>query len=528
MKRVRDLADLLDVSEKTLRYFLYKNQHQNYKTFSLSKRSGGQRQIHAPKTGLKILQRKLNQVLLAVYRRRSPVHGFVRSRSVRSNAERHIGAQWLINVDLKDFFSSINFGRVQGMFAKKPYNLPLDVASALAQLCCFDKTLPAGAPSSPTVANMVCAQLDSQLKLLARKNGCVYTRYADDITFSTRGRRFSPEIAVNGASKGKWGLGAEVLDVFTQNGFSLNHAKTRIRSKDTTLEVTGVRINAGLNVKKRFYKEIRAMLHAWEVYGELDAQSRFWEIHDRKQRVVELPAFRAVLRGKIEYFGFIRGRDNPLYLKLLSRLFALQQGLHAKPIWVQPDSGSAVRSKAVWLLRNHDESSQGTAFAVSQHHLVTAFHCVQELMFASHPDTPDAKFLSTVIWHDADKDIAILTIEPRLHVTLKVAQSNQLEILDPVVLLGFPNHHLGDGVAVRRGQITQERAYFGIPHYVIDADIVKGNSGGPVLNSKNEVVGVAVKGIDTPGAFGDNDQLSSFLPITSSLVADALTHATAT
>jgi RNA-directed DNA polymerase len=186
LKEPRDIAALLDVTYDRLIYHIYGvPDSKKYLEFKVPKKSGQMRKISAPSTALKIIQRKLSQVLYSVYDPKASVHGFIPSRSILTNAKPHLRKRFVLNIDLKDFFDSIHFGRVRGVFMAPPYNLPQDVSRVLAQICCFSRKLPQGAPTSPVVSNMICARLDSQLRLLAKEHHCTFTRYADDITFST-------------------------------------------------------------------------------------------------------------------------------------------------------------------------------------------------------------------------------------------------------------------------------------------------------------------------------------------------------
>jgi RNA-directed DNA polymerase len=190
----QDVAALLAVTDRELIYVLYRG-GSCYHVFDIPKRSGGTRKICAPAGSIKIIQKRLNQVLQAIYKPKAPVHGFARDRSIVTNADAHIRKRVVLNIDLADFFPTIHFGRVRGVFAKPPYGLPIDVAQVLAQICTYDRALPQGAPTSPIVSNMVCVSLDSGLRTLAQTHGCTYTRYADDITFSTTRRHLAPEVA---------------------------------------------------------------------------------------------------------------------------------------------------------------------------------------------------------------------------------------------------------------------------------------------------------------------------------------------
>jgi RNA-directed DNA polymerase len=509
LTNLESVATLLEVTPKELRYYLYKAKR--YRRFSILKKGGGRRTIHCPANALKIIQRKLNQILQAVYRGRSPVHGFARNKSIRSNAERHLECTLLLNLDLADFFPSINFGRVKGMFEHKPYSLPSPAAMVLAQICCYAKELPAGAPTSPVVANMICAQMDFQLKTLALQYRCKYTRYADDISFSTRLSRFHPEITYRDNDSKRWLIGNGIRKVITDNGFTINETKTRHYSRGTRMEVTGLTINKRVNVRPRLIRQVRAMLHAWERYGIDAAQAEFTAKYDTKQRRDKPADFKKVVRGKIEFIGFIRGRDDALFLSLLSRYAKLEPAMRIRPITITANATEAVLRQAVWLLEDKD-GHQGTCFAAEGYGLLTAWHVAEFRMHASRPRHSPKAFNVKVVRKSEEVDLAQLEIDGPILVQFPMGEPEKLKDGDEVTLLGFPNYHVGDSVHVDRGPITQTRKYMGVPHFVIRPIIVQGNSGGPVLDKSNRVVGIAVKGLRTPGRFSTQDELSSFVP----------------
>ena len=505
-----DLAELLEVPYKTLCFYLYKKQ--NYTNFAITKKSGESRLITTPHTPLKIIQKKLSQVLYAVYGSRAPVHGFARGRSVKTNASKHLGASWILNFDLKDFFPSIHFGRIVGLFSKSPYGLPLEVSKLIAQICCHNAALPVGAPTSPIVANMVCAHLDSRLKTLAWSASCTYTRYADDMTFSTREPTFRDSVVTRSGPLRSWVLSAQIVQLIENQSFKVNPYKTHVRSKHSSQEVTGVRINSGLNVAKPLYQQVRTLLRVWENHGEQIAQEVLWKrppVNKKNKK----PKLRDVLRGKIEFIGFIRGRDHAMYVKLLQRFLTVAAPAKAESIAVTRATHESIIRQAIWLLQDKNENVQGTAFAVEGGILITAAHNLNDFMFASRPSFGDKKFLVTELFRDSDRDIACLRIETLPPVHFKFTGSNPITLGSSVCVVGFPHYHIGDSVAFREGRVVQERRYFNIPHYIVDADIVKGNSGGPILDEHNRVIGVAVKGLGIPGAWSDDDQLSSFIPV---------------
>ena len=329
LKVPEDVAKLLEVTYRDLNYWIYRTtERKRYITFHIPKKSGLTRRIDAPTTNVKILQQKLNQVLQSIYGSRPGVHGFVVGKSVKSNAQRHIGKRWVFNVDLEDFFPSINFGRVRGMFMGKPYYLPQKVATVLAHLCCFDGHLPQGAPTSPVISNMICAQMDSQLRQLARTNHSTYTRYADDITFSNTRKRFPADIAVvNDLNQTL--PGDRLRQIIEQNGFAINSKKIWMSGQYRRQQVTGVTVNEFPNLPRRFTNQIRAMLHAWRKHGLRAAQAQWEREYSTKHRThwQTPPKFEQVLKGKVEYLGMIKGQESRTYLRFLDQLGDLNPNL---------------------------------------------------------------------------------------------------------------------------------------------------------------------------------------------------------
>lgn len=333
LKTPQDIADLIEISLERLYYHIYiVPESARYTTFEIPKRRGGVRTISAPVTALKIIQRKLNVVLLQVYSPKPSVHSFLIGKSVLSNARVHVGRRNVLNIDLEDFFPSINFGRVRGLFMGIPYRLNPTVATVLAQICCSDNQLPQGAPSSPIVTNLICAKMDSQLMRLAQANRSDYTRYADDITFSTNLREF-PSAMASLDDLGQVEVGAELKGIIADNGFTINAGKTRLRGRISRQEVTGITVNRFPNVRRQYVRQIRAMLHAWEKFGLDAAQQEFNGRYDKKHRGQRRnqPSFKRVVKGKIEYLGMVRGKDDPIYLGLCSELRGLAPELVKTP-----------------------------------------------------------------------------------------------------------------------------------------------------------------------------------------------------
>lgn len=315
---MEDVANLLDVKKDNLVYHLYKCPiGSKYVTFTIPKRSGGIRTIKAPISSIKIIQKKLNQVLLAVYKQRKPVHSYVRKRNIVSNARRHINKRWVLNIDLEDFFPTISFQRIRGMLINKPYRIGESAGTVIAQLCCYDGNLPQGAPTSPIVSNMICSKLDNELNRLAENNHCIYTRYSDDLTFSTDLQEFPEEMARLDEDR-KTIVGDAINRVISDNWFLINSDKVKLRRYDMRQEVTGLTVNKKVNVRRRYVKQIRAMLHHWERYGLESAQNEYnTRIMIKKHRKPgkTAPDYKDVLYGKLCFLKDVIGENNPVFIR---------------------------------------------------------------------------------------------------------------------------------------------------------------------------------------------------------------------
>ncbi len=323
-----ELAETLGISYNSLIYNLYLiPAEKKYKTFEIPKRRGGTRTIQAPASNIKLIQRRLADILQYddLYKAKPCAHGYISGKSIKTNAIVHSRKRIIVNLDLNGFFPSINFGRVRGLFRAAPFGFPNEAATALAQICCHEGALPQGAPTSPVISNYICRRLDRQLTAFCAKNKMYYTRYADDITFSTN--LHCLPTAVGTVENGVLTLSDELQGMIQGNGFTVNETKTRIAYGDRRQEVTGLVVNAGPNVLRTFVREVRAMLHAWEKFGLKAAAEKHFSNGGRSvSPETEQSAFKNRVTGKISYIGHIKGKDNPVYLKLVNRLWSLLPG----------------------------------------------------------------------------------------------------------------------------------------------------------------------------------------------------------
>ncbi|MBW8686931.1 reverse transcriptase family protein [Chitinophaga rhizophila] len=245
----------------------------HYKRFYIPKKSGGRRLISAPMPQLKAAQYWILENILYKVKHSDAAHGFVPGKSIVTNAANHVGQDIVINIDLRDFFPTVAYNRVKGMFCNLGYS---EQVSTILGLLCTEpemepvnldgkdyhvatsaRHLPQGAPCSPAITNIICYKLDRRFEGLARRFNYTYTRYADDMTFSAK------EAAANDAGKLIWG----VKQVVKEEGFVVHPDKLKVMRKGDKREVTGVVVNEKLSIDRETLRKFRALLHQISVSG---------------------------------------------------------------------------------------------------------------------------------------------------------------------------------------------------------------------------------------------------------------------
>jgi RNA-directed DNA polymerase len=304
-----DIAKALGLEVSRLRWLAFHSEATavtHYVRFQIPKKSGGTRELAAPHRQLAGCQQWIRTMILDRVALHDAAHGFVAGRSTLTNATPHLDRAAVVNADLKDFFPTITFPRVKGVFQQLGYSPA--AATVLALLCTecprnrvnYDgrelfvatgpRGLPQGACTSPALSNLVARGLDGRLGGFAKKLGWTYTRYADDLTFSADG------IAMSQTGRLLTGLRHIVDD----ENFTVNEKKTRVQRPKTRQTVTGIVVNKTPNVPRDTVRRLRAILHRAKSEG-LAAQNR--ENH---------PYFEGWVRGMIAYVTMVnpeRGRE---------------------------------------------------------------------------------------------------------------------------------------------------------------------------------------------------------------------------
>lgn len=310
-QNLSDLAKLLGFTPKALSFVLYKiSDEKKYKTFDIPKKGEGTRTIKAPIDQLSLLQSRLAELLEACAqeiakdnpRYQAASHGFRKGRTTISNANVHRKRRYVFNVDIADFFGSINFGRVRGLFIKdRAFELAPNAATVLAQIACHENALPQGSPCSPVISNLVANILDARLMRLSKHAHCTYTRYADDLTFSTNERIFPQEIAREMAGAA-WEPGTRLTEVIEGAGFVLNPSKTRMSLRRSRQTVTGLVVNTKLNIRQDYYRATRAMCNSVFQTGQWHRPGA-----DRTSTPIRTDNLRP-LEGMLSHIYFVKAR----------------------------------------------------------------------------------------------------------------------------------------------------------------------------------------------------------------------------
>ena len=309
-----DVARALELTIPQLRWLAFHSEaasSSHYTYFTIPKKSGGVRELAAPMPRIAACQQWILREILAKVPLHDAAHGFVTGRSTLTNAQPHVGRAVVVNADLSDFFPTIIFPRVFGLFKSLGYS---QAAATILALVCTEsprrrvdyasqsyfvatgpRALPQGACTSPALSNLVARRLDSRLTGIATTLGWTYTRYADDLTLSC------PENADDKIGY----LMARLRHIAQDEGFAVNEKKTRVQRRSTRQSVTGLVVNDRAQVDRRTVRRIRAILHQAKSTG-LEAQNR--EQH---------PDFEGWLRGMIAYIHMANpDQAAPLYRDL--------------------------------------------------------------------------------------------------------------------------------------------------------------------------------------------------------------------
>ena len=524
----RSLAQYLGVSDAHLRWILYEMKPENfYVSFKIPKGNDQYRVIHAPNKELKAIQRSMAALFTSLYTPKFASFGFVQGKNISLNAMHHTRKRLILNIDLKDFFHQFHFGRVRGVLIKPPYSFSPEVATVMSQLCCFNNTLPQGAPTSPILTNMICRSLDTQLTSISKNNKLMYTRYADDITFSTHRRAFPKNIIQS--QDGIINLGETLYSCFKANHLEINTSKIHLATSHSHQEVTGLVVNTKLNLKRVYIKQLRAILHHSKLDGLLSAAKEYIEKgYCKNKRILEtytaseyedsiISWFKKVLVGKINFIRDVRGASDFLFFKYANQYNKItdQPYFDLSEFYERQNQ----IQKRVLILVGRTSQRQGTGFILKDVGLITSRHVIDDGDFYDLINSKDGKIKlltqDDILGEDQNIDYAIFNYQDDNGYSLSSVE--QILTGTKVKIIGFPKYFEGDTYTETDCEVVSQSTYMGHSLYVVNLPLRHGYSGGVVLDQDDKVLGLVKAGVEN---YEDSyNQKSGFI-----LMKDILDH----
>lgn len=287
-------------------YTFVKVRQASYRQFLIPKKSGGWRTLTAPFGELKAILQALAFILSELYAPTPEAMAFIPGRSIVGNALQHTGQNYVLNLDLSDFFTTITSEMVEHSLLK--LGMSPFVARDVSTICTYPtvtdhhvlNVVPQGAPSSPVLSNICAMTLDNRLSGLARRFHLTYTRYADDITFSSNHNVYHQDGAFM----------SELHRIISECKFTINPLKTRLQKRGSRQEVTGLTVSEKPNVSRRFIKNLRAQIHRIKLQETPS-------LHDIN-----------VVRGRLNYLRMVKGAEDSTYLRHIKKLNMAVKGKH--------------------------------------------------------------------------------------------------------------------------------------------------------------------------------------------------------
>ncbi|MGF1728516.1 reverse transcriptase family protein [Photobacterium kasasachensis] len=430
------VAESMGITAGELRFLCYQKDVStvsHYQDFTISKKTGGERLISAPMPRMKRAQYWLLDNILNQLPTHTAAHGFVSGRSIVTNAQPHTKKEVVINLDLKDFFPTITYKRVKGLFKQLGYSEELAVTFALiatkAETQALDmdgntwhveqseRVLPQGSPCSPAITNLLCRRLDARLQGMADKLGFTYTRYADDLTFSAN--------ETDKVQSLLW----RCRQIVSDEGFELHPNKTRVMRRHQKQEVTGVVVNDGLSVDRKTLKRFRAVIRQIELDGP---EGKQWGVGELFQSLAGyanfvamvnpekgIPLQKKLIHLKRQYnISVPRGKVT----ELNKRLFRLKaaKGEAPREDWWQPTEKPApVLELTKKQLEEQKKQLAGNSNNTSNQ--------ISEL--SQHTDSNEPQNLTTTFWVKLVLLSPLLLIGLLLRAPLKIKVSIGLGVL---------------------------------------------------------------------------------------------------
>jgi hypothetical protein len=306
-----DLSQLCEVMSVDINKIKLLSMQPNYKEFLVPKGNQKFRIIEAPQKELMQMHREFNLYLQAAYyiHQTPAAYGFIisvrgetKTKNIYENAKCHLGHKYMLKIDLKDFFHQITKQRLYYIFKQKPFHYSNNTAQILSNLFTYKGRLPMGAPTSPALSNFATVQLDNDLIKWSNKYHITYTRFADDMTFSTNAERFTHSHL------------DDIAEICKTNNYELQTGKTIFYNENDIKEVTGLILRDTVDIHDEFYKELNEDLTRLRILMETTV------ILKNTAHSETLRKFKQEIKGKINFIGMIEGYHSKIYYRYSQKI----------------------------------------------------------------------------------------------------------------------------------------------------------------------------------------------------------------
>ena len=529
LRTKEDAAALLDLTVKELNAVYGRHGVERYyHCFEIPKKNGTVRVISCPTKTLRFVLEKLSKKLSELYadsvKFNEIAHGFFVGRSIVTNAETHFNNTLLLNLDLRNFFGTITYSRINGMF-RKGFGVGEEASKILSLLVCYRGSLPQGSPCSPIISNMICKRLDTELYSFGKKCRLRITRYADDITVSSSGNySFSKAYEFGNIS-------GELVDIIIKNGFDINEEKTRALYYNQRKEVTGIIINEKINVPRKFVRNLRAQMHNAQMLEKDKRDKMFNELY-----------------GHIGYIRQIKSSDDRIFIKYALKFNKLYGGMHFKVDEEKLDIEKYINNRVVVIgydikmgKTTIENAGNGTGFFLkirNKYYLATCYHvlmktineCGSFRVFSVKSDRKELICEYTFSdYYDInnlekymEEDILLLETEnPPEYYFDSEENTSILKRGTKVQVIGYPNFvfdsQVPEQVSIIDTSVTSQNiktfnTVKSISIFGVNSNIFHGVSGGPVINSSNRIIGIASNGVSYVGESQKEYLKTGFIP----------------
>ena len=530
IKTRQELAEILEIPLNKMTYYAY-SKNSFYTEFTIKKRDGkANRVILAPKKGLKIIQKKIASFISEIYDQYIPTsaQGFISQRSIVTNAEKHVRKKYILKVDLKDFFPSINAGRVHRLFRSKPFYFSPEVADCLTRLVCVHGCLPQGSPASPVISNMICWKMDRTFMNYCKDKKILYSRYADDLTFSTNCKKSLPFLVKDNYEKNSIILTSDdISSIIKKNYFVINKKKTGLFSNSVRQSVTGVIVNKKLNFRRKEYEQLRNLFWYWKKVNSTELAAERYvkyffpgntdKFYDDNGEFVEEWFIRHI-RGRLDFFSMICEKNKSIESTSLERLWTWYYEHTNRPVPKISIERRVVSTDLLLTINGEtaDQSGVGTGCFIEGLGFVTACHCIfpirkdismndiSEYVFTIDYEGKTLFEIKSkkelnyyikeeIIRFDKELDCARIIIPKNclpqnIPFYLSMDSDFQINNEQKVKACGF-----ADGLSVHKTVHAKIRN-IERNNVQVDTAFVSGMSGGPVLNNAGRIIGIVTKG----------------------------------